>query len=57
MYIQVTILMNIGPEYFRLVSTIQKNWKDETTNHIKTILQIIIHFEFMKGIEKHKSVF
>lgn len=48
-YFQVTILMNIGSEYFTLVSAIQKEWKDAaTTNLTKTILQIIRHFSFRK---------
>lgn len=57
MYFQATRLMNIGPEYSRLVFTIQKNWKDETINFVKAILQIIRHFKFMKGTKKYKSVF
>lgn len=48
--------MNIEPEYSGLVFVIQKDWKDKTTNLAETILQIIRHFEFMEGIEKHKSV-
>ena len=47
-YFQATILINIGPEYSGLVSAIQKDWKDETTNLAEAILQIIRHFEFME---------
>lgn len=44
------MLMNIGSEYSTLVSAIQKEWKDaETTNLSEIVLQIIRHFEFMKG--------
>lgn len=43
MYFQATMLMNIGTEYSALVSTIQTNWKDETTNLAETVLQIIRH--------------
>lgn len=48
--------MNIESEYLALVSAIQKDWKDETTNLAETVLQIIRHFEFMEGTEKDKSV-
>lgn len=58
MYFQATMLMNIGSEYSALVSAIQKDWKDETTNLAETVLQTIRHFEFMEGTtEKGKSVF
>lgn len=56
MYFQATMLMNIGSECSALVSAIQKDWKDETTNLAETVLQIIRHFEFMEGTEKDKSV-
>ena len=56
MYFQATMLMNIGSEYSALVSAIQRDWKDETTNLAEAILQIIRHFKFMEGTEKHKSV-
>lgn len=49
-FFQATMLMDIGSEYSNLVSSIQKEWKDaETTNLPEKILQIIRHFEFMKG--------
>lgn len=49
-YFQAIMLMNIGSEYSTLVSAIQKEWKDaETTNLSEIVLQIIRHFEFMKG--------
>ncbi len=54
MYFQATMLMNIGVEYSALVSSIQKDWKDENTNLAEAVLQIIRHFEFMEGNEKAK---
>ena len=52
-YFQATMLMNIGSEYSALVSSIQKEWKTaEATDLPETILQIIRHFEFMKGTTK-----
>ena len=56
MYFQATMLMNIGTDYSALVSAIQKDWKDETTNLAEAILQIIRHFEFMEGNEKAQNV-
>ncbi len=56
MYFQATMLMNIGLEYSGLISAIQKDWKDDTINLAEAILQIIRHFEFLEGTEKHKSV-
>lgn len=56
MYFQATMLMNIGTEYSALVSAIQKDWKDETTNLAEAVLQIIRHFKFMEGNEKAQNV-
>lgn len=56
MYFQATMLINIGTDYSALVSAIQKDWKDETTNLAETVLQIIRHFEFMQGNEKTHNV-
>ena len=50
------MLINIGLEYLALVSAIQKDWKKETTNLAKAVLQIIRYFEFMETIEKGKLV-
>lgn len=44
--------MNIRVDYSALISAIQKDWKDETTNLAKAVLQIIRYFEFMKENEK-----
>ena len=55
-YFQATMLMNIGADYSALVSAIQKDWKDETTNLAETVLQIIRYFEFMKGNENTYNV-
>lgn len=52
MYFQVTMLVNIGIEYFVLLLVIQKNKKDEKTNLAKAILKILKHFEFMEGNKK-----
>lgn len=43
------MLMNIGANYLVLLSTIQKDWKDNNINLTKTVLQIIKHFKFIKG--------
>lgn len=56
MYFQATMLMNIGADYSALVSAIQKDWKDETTNLAEAVLQIIRHFEFMEGNKKAQNV-
>ncbi len=48
------MLMNIGTKYLALVSAIQKDWKDETTNLAEAVLQIIKHFEFIEGNKKAK---
>lgn len=53
-YFQATMLMNIGVEYLALVSSIQKDWKDENTNLAEVILHIIRHFEFIEGNKKVK---
>lgn len=38
MYFQVTMLMNIGINYFALISAIEKDWKDESTNLGEAVL-------------------
>ena len=48
MYFQTTILMIIGVEYLILVSSIPKDWKNEDTNLVEVVLQIIRHFDFIK---------
>lgn len=54
-YLQASMLMNIGSKYSALVSSIQKEWKTaETTNVPESIFQIIHHFEFMKRTTKNK---
>ncbi len=54
MYLQATILMNIGMKYSALVSAIQKDRKDENTNLAEAILQIIRHLELMEKNKKAK---
>lgn len=44
--------MNIGTKYWALISPIQKDWKDEITNLMEIVLQIIKHFEFIEENEK-----
>lgn len=56
MYFQATIIMNIGLEYFELISTIQKDLNNGINNFAEAILQIIKHFKFMEGTGKYKSV-
>lgn len=56
MYFPTTILMNIGLKYSGVVSAIQKDQEDEITNFAKAILQIIRHFKFIEGTQKHKLV-
>lgn len=55
-YFQITMLMNISPEYSALVSTIQINLKEETTNLVEVVLQIIKQFKFIESTEKGKLV-
>lgn len=56
MYFQATMLMNIGTAHSTIVSAIQKNWKDKTTNMAKRILQITTYIEFKKGNEKAYNI-
>lgn len=44
--------MNIGSKYSNLVTTIQKDWKDDNTILPETILRIIQYFVFMKEARK-----
>lgn len=48
--------MKIGTDYLALVSLIQKDEKDETTNLVKAVLKIIRYFEFIEGNEKTRSI-
>ena len=52
MYFQASMLMNIRTNYLALVSAIQKDWKDKTTNLAEAVIQIIRHFEFIEVNEK-----
>lgn len=56
MNFHATILINISPKYSILFFAIQKHWKDENTNLAEVMLHIIRYFEFMKHIEKGKSI-
>ena len=53
-YFQTTMLMNIRVKYLALVSSIQKNRKNENTNLAEIVLQIIRHFKFIEGNKKAK---
>lgn len=56
MYFQAIMLINIRTKYTDLISAIQKDWKDETTNLIETMLQIIRYFEFLEGNKKSNKI-
>ena len=42
------MVRNLGPEYSGLVSSIQSEWKEETTNLADTILRIVRYEEILK---------
>lgn len=48
MYFQAMILINIGMEYFAFILTIQKKSKDNNTNLVEVVLQIIQYFKFIE---------
>lgn len=48
--------MNIGTNYSALMSAIQKEWKDKTTNFIKVVLQIIRYFDFIEQNKKTHNI-
>lgn len=37
-YFQAIMLINIGSKYLALISTIQKNWKNKTSNVVEVVL-------------------
>lgn len=39
-----------------LVSAIQKDWKDDNTNLVEIVLQIIKYFEFIQGNKNTQKV-
>lgn len=56
MYFKAIMLINIRVDYSALISAIQKNWKNETTNLAKAVLQIIKHFKYIKRKKKAQNV-
>lgn len=46
--LQANMVRNLGPEYSGLVSLIQIDWKEETTNLSDTILRIVRYEEILK---------
>ncbi len=56
MYFQATMSINIRTDYSSLLSAIQKDWKDKTTNLAELVRQIIKHFEFMEGSKKTQKI-
>lgn len=46
--LQANMVRNLGPEYSGLVSSIQTEWKEETTNLSDTILRIVRYEEILK---------
>ena len=47
-----SLLRHFGRDYAALVSAIETNWKDKTTDLANTILQVIRHAEIKKGNDK-----
>lgn len=48
--------MNIRIEYSAFVLSNQKNWKNQTTNLMEMILQIIRYFEFIERNKKSNKI-
>lgn len=46
--LQANMVRNLGPEYSELVSSIQIEWKEETTNLSDTTLRIVRYEEILK---------
>lgn len=55
MYFQTTMLMNIGTDYSALVSAIQKDWNDDTTNLAEAVLQIIRYLNSWRKTRRRKT--
>ena len=55
MTLQGSLLRHLGRDYTALVSAIETNWKDETTNLANIILQVIRHTEINKGNDKDNA--
>ena len=52
MILQMALPMNMGAEYAGIVSTIESEWKNGTTNLKSTILRLISLRQFGKGAQK-----
>ena len=55
MTLQGSLLRHLGRDYAALVSAIETNWKDETTDLADTILRVIRHAEINKGNNKDNA--
>ena len=55
MTLQRSLLCHLGRDYAALVSAIETNWKDETTDLADTILRVIRHAEINKGNDKNNT--
>ena len=55
MTLQGSLLRHLGRDYAALVSAIETNWKDETTDLANTILRVIRHAEINKGNDKDNA--
>ena len=47
--LQGSLLRHLGKDYSALISAIETEWKEETTNLSDTILRVIRHAEINKG--------
>ncbi len=55
MTLQGSLLRHLGRDYAALVSVIETNWKEETTDLVDTILRVIRHAEINKGNDKDNA--
>lgn len=55
MLLQRALLLNIGPEYAGIASTIESKWKAGSTNLQSTILRLIKYKEIFKESSKGKQ--
>ncbi len=51
MLLQIAMLLNMGNEYARIVSTIESEWKNGTTDLESTILRLVKYEAIRKGNE------
>lgn len=55
MILQKKLLRYLGKDYAALVSAIETNWKDETTDLADTIFQVIRYAEINKSNNKDNA--